>query len=232
VAADGTVSSTRRGKIDVRGKTKETQGGQVSVMGDGGVTLGGKVDARGGTGGIVAISSTAGDIAIEQQVRAEGDPGVGGTVLVNGNDQLTLGRKAKTFATGATDGGCIRLSGINGVTVNSNLHARGRNGAGGIVVIASTSGNVVVEKNVRVRGDGTGGTIDFSGLAVTLRKVYQVTGSPGGIIEAEAAFVDAGEARFRAKTNGSVQLCGTTVIPGTSDVPIGSTCIPGAPACP
>jgi hypothetical protein len=64
--------------------------------------------------------------------------------------------------------------------------------------------------------------------------VYDSRGNPGGVIEAEAAgTVDAGAAKFKAKTGGSVQLCGGTVISTTkTDVPIGSSCIPGAPPCP
>jgi hypothetical protein len=74
IEADGTVTSVKKGKVDVRGKRNHTPAGQATISGQAGVSLGGQVDVRGNPGGSAVISSSLGDVVIGDKVRGEGMP--------------------------------------------------------------------------------------------------------------------------------------------------------------
>jgi hypothetical protein len=191
VHADGTVSSSKRGKIVARGKKKVTQAGVVDVTGDLGVDLDGRIEARGLFGGSVAATSASGNVNIEEEIRAYGEFGSGGTVALSApTGTLTIGGKkgaVKVQGGAPSGGGTATLSAIT-VDVVKTINARGlTSNPGGTINVTGESVGLSV---LRVRG-GSGGSIDVTSTvgSVTMTRTVQADGKSGdgGTIEVDAA---------------------------------------------
>lgn len=171
VAADGTLTSTRRARVDARGRTAgqgaPTAGGQISLQGDDGVTLAARVDASGSGGGTVLVESVAGDVTLEPT----------SDVIAN----------AQGFT--SAPGGSITVDAAGGVSFISSgpmpgsnpvVVARGRiNTGGSILVLCGTLQNAVL----RAEGTGnpsTGGSIQVSCAGSVEVKVADVDGRGTG----------------------------------------------------
>ncbi len=144
VAADGTLRSTSRGRIDVRGKRKDTAAGQVVLTGANGVVLEGRVLAGGSSGATVVIASTSGDVAIEEELRAQGGATYGGSVIVSAPvGSVTVGGVKGNARADGFPGGAIKISAAGAVTLGRGLRARGLGlSNGGTITVTSTSGDV------------------------------------------------------------------------------------------
>jgi hypothetical protein len=192
VHADGTVSSGKRGKIVVRGKKKVTQAGVADVSGDLGVNLKGRIEARGLYGGSVAATSATGNVTIEEEVRAYGEFGSGGTVLLTAPaGTLTIGGKkgaVKVQGGAPAGGGSATLSALGLVDAQKLINARGltTNPGGSIDV----TGGTVLLRVLRVRG-GSGGSIDVTSTVgpVEISSTIYADGrtSDGGTVQVDAA---------------------------------------------
>ena len=161
VHADGTVSSSRRAKINVRGKKEVTPAGVADISGDLGVHLRGRIEARGLFGGSVSATAAAGDLTIEEEIRLYGEFGGGGSVVLS------------------APGGALAIPGPKGT-----VKAKGGDpGGGGSVMLFGAS--ITVARPIDVRGTGTGiapgGTIAATGGVVDLA-MLRAEGTSGGSI--------------------------------------------------
>lgn len=182
VEADALIESTRRGKIDVRGKRNLTGGGQVNLRGQLGVKVAGRVDVRGEIAGQATIESAAGFVLIEEEIRAKGLKTTGGTVEATAAGDLTVGGKKGEIDVGGLEAGTIVL--VAGGTADvANLDGRSKVGLltgsvavtagtvnarrlnvrgttdGGFVVLTSTTGDVTADKIIASGSRVKGGTV-------------------------------------------------------------------------
>lgn len=100
------------------------------ISGDAGVTIGGRIFAGGAQSGSVQITSSAGLVTMNQEVRANGD-----------------------------SPSTITLNGAAGVDMNHNIKLAGRLGPGGALAISSSTGDVVMNKKVRIKGMDGGSVV-------------------------------------------------------------------------
>lgn len=151
VTTQGALTSTRRGRIKVKGKG--SPGGTVSLSGAS-VDVDGKLDARGSTGGMALVAGSVGAVVIGDKIEVDGLASVGGTITVQGNGAVTT--SGRLDADGRTAGGVVDVQG-GVLTIDGNMQARGSGsaGAGGLV---SVNGASVTTRNVAVRGRGDAGT--------------------------------------------------------------------------
>jgi hypothetical protein len=215
IEVDGTVSSIKRGKIDVRGKKKGTVGGQVDITAELGATLKGRIEARGLDGGTVAVTIPNGNLTIEEEVRVQGEFGTGGTAILDASGDVVIGGKKGTVrarggATGA-GGGTISISGATvsvrtlnaksgGLTTGGTIGIVGgtvsaerlivNGGDGGTVNVTSTVGPVTISNRILVRGQknvGGSASVDSASDA-TIEALLDARGkTAGGTAEYNAA---------------------------------------------
>jgi hypothetical protein len=225
--ATGTISSSRRGKIDARGRTLgvPTAGGQVTLDGDAGVTLLARVDVLGGGGGTVQIDSATGDVILDErgEVRANGSgslPAIGGTITVNAAGtvnmtQTVLGRfHSLLLAKGASaNAGTITIQSGEVIEAVARASVSGTGGDGGTIEIDAT-GNIDV-RTADVDGRSTGGSVDIdAGGSATVRLASANspgTGAGGGMVTIVGAGAVTAE-RIKASggtTGGAVAVSST-----------------------
>ncbi len=205
VTADGTLSSIRRGRVDVRGQKKNTNAGQASFDAGGDIALNGRVEARGAAGGIIVVASSSGNVVIVEELRAQGDPNAGGSVTVTADGSITMGgRKGRALTSGST-GGPIVLTGAS-ADLQRTLSARGRAGSAGSLTV-TTSGSVSLLRFFGRAKVGAGGavTIDAGG-PVTIGRLV-VTGPDGGAADVDAGSdVSIGDVDAEGDVNGGTLL--------------------------
>ena len=189
--ADGTVNSSKRGKIVARGKKKHTAAGVVDVSGDLGVDLKGRIEARGLYGGSVAATSATGNFTLEEEIRAYGEFGSGGTVSLSAPaGTLTIGGKkgtVKVHGGSPAGGGTITLSAV-AIDAQKPLSSKGLTTfPGGTINVTAES---VLLRILRVRG-GSGGSINVTSTvgAVDITSAIQADGKTGngGTVQIDAA---------------------------------------------
>lgn len=161
VTAQGALTSTRRGRIKVKGKN--TPGGAVTLSA-GNIDLAGKVDARGSVGGMALIAGSVGAVIAGDKVEVDGLAAGGGTITIAGVGAVTTLRRLD--ADGRSAGGVIDITGVN-VMIGGNMQARG-SGATGVGGAISVTGQSVSTGTVAVRGRGDAG-------------VFTATSSAGGL---------------------------------------------------
>ena len=184
VDADGTVTSHKRGKLIVRGKKGVTDAGQVSVVGGLGVDLDGRIEARGLNAGTVAVTSSAGNVSFDEEIRAYGEPDNGGAVNISSSTgDVTVSGLVRTTGAGSEGGGDVAITGanvdVNQVTASGNGGLTGgsisivggvvtvrrvlsRGGDGGSIVVSSTLGTAAITERIDVRGQADqGGSVSF-----------------------------------------------------------------------
>jgi hypothetical protein len=203
VNADGTVTSTIRGKIDARGRSKHTMGGQVSIDAASGVDLKSRIDVRGSTGGSISIASSNGDVTLAQKIRAKGAPDSGGTVAVEAQGDINANFKARVEADGKqAHVGLITFTAAG--TIDVHTLSTGSNTVGGTISVAA---GTVSAFTLRARGRNLGGTITADSTVgnLSVRRVQaNGTGATGGSITLTSAaglFVD-GTARVDGDETG------------------------------
>jgi len=184
VDADGMVTSTKRGKIVARGKKKNTDAGNVTVAGDLGVDLDGRIEARGLNAGTVAVTSSAGNVSFDEEIRAYGEFGAGGAVTLSAPAGDTT--MSGLVRASGNPGGAVSISGGN-VDVN-RVNAKGLAIAtGGTITIA---GNTVIAGRLIAKG-GDGGVINITSTVgtVSLDDLMDVRGktNEGGTVSVVAA---------------------------------------------
>jgi len=261
--ASAAVSSAKKGKIDVRGKKSNTSGGQVTISATTGISLGGRIDARGAPGGTINLACPACDVTVDAEVRVQGwRVGGGGTVSVTAGGDIDIPAGAgKVIATGnAPNAGTIVLTATNAVDANllkangvgvpggtvavtgavvavRNIVVNGQEGgAGGIIDLESTTGDVsilerlvarspqgaggtatvdsagdVSIRNARMQGKTAGGELRVSGvgnieLGNSTNSDFQLGGTGGGIIEAAGGGDIVAKGRFEVETGGCIGL--------------------------
>jgi hypothetical protein len=231
VQADGTVSSIKLGKLDVRGKSTDTAGGQISLSGDDGVDLGGRLDARGVGGGVIAIASTSGNVVIGEQVRVEGDDSPGGTVNISSGGMITfVGKKGEVRSKG-NPGGTITVGAAGDITLGK-ISARGKSIQGGSVTISSSGGTIVADRKVDVKSKTTAGTMSFSAVDLVLSGKFDAKGKSsvvgsGGDIEGTASGNLTANGSFKARNGGCIGLSAGGTLDTTGgqfDVPVTGSC--------
>ncbi|MGH7790013.1 MAG: hypothetical protein ACRERC_24305 [Candidatus Binatia bacterium] len=230
VQADGAVSSTKKGLIDVRGKKNTTGGGVVNLTAQSGMTLAAIIDGRGDPGGAINLLCPSCDVTADKALRVEGWTEGGGGVVTGTAASLTL---RAVNATGAAPGTGGTVSLAAGTVDVRKIKAKGRGvpggtvgivagtaaivqsvlvsgTSGGSVDIASTTGSVAVEK-VDGRGKGGAGatvTIDAATDAVVEKRV-DVRGAPGGEFRISAGgnveLGSSGGSKFRATPDGIIE---------------------------
>ena len=163
VQADGTVTSAKQGRIEVRGKKNHTPAGTASVAGKNGVTLDGRIDARGTPGGGVTVTSSAGTVILNAEIRAGGESAAGGTVILNAAGMMN-GIAGKVTASGDDANGGTLLMTAGGLAQLSSAVVRGLVGG----TVAATASGISLGK-VSVRGRNDAGTIS---LTSTVDNVY------------------------------------------------------------
>jgi hypothetical protein len=240
VHADGTVSSSKRGKIVARGKKKHTAAGVVDVSGDLGVSLKGRIEARGLYGGSVAATSATGNLTLEEEIRAFGEFGSGGTVVLTApTGTLTIGGKkgaVKVNGGSPAGGGSMTLSavtidaqkplsakgyttfpgGMIDVTAESVLLRvlRARGGSGGSINVTSTVGSVGVTSAIQADGKaGNGGTVQIDAAdGLTIEGPVLVNGGKAAGLGGEARFTSGGASDMNLGTNknSKFEATGTT----------------------
>jgi len=208
VTADGTISATRRAKIDVRGRREHTPAGQVALNAQRDMAVLGRIEARGSAGGSVALDSAAGKLSVQEEIRIQGSPGqCGSATLGAGGDLDISGRKGKIAGEGglgnvSIDAGgtatvlLVRLKAIGlpvgtvavtaGTVAASRIFARGKTD-GGVIAIQSTVGDVYID-TLDVSGRTHGGRITVDSAA---NLAIQDADADGGDFGGEMRFATA-----------------------------------------
>ena len=222
--------------------------GRAIYRADGGINLVGHLITRSSSGGYIEFTSANGPVSIGTDIRTR-TTGAGGTILVSAGTDATIARGMSSD--GGTDGGTIVVSGAT-VTMprHQGLHARGRRGAGGIVVVLG--GVVVADEALVADGFTRGGTVDVSAEQLTVTvgvtanggnaggHVSLVTRSGdlvvgpiasasggGGVVEAHSAGNLTAHGALRAGPGGCIGLSASGVVDvsaAATDTPITSDC--------
>ncbi len=189
--ADGLLTTAKRGKVDVRSIKTET-GGQAILHGDSGVNLLGRIDVSGGTGGSVALSSSA-DITTGHRILAKGTVANGGSVAIDAEGTTQINRMIE--ARGKVTGGSIAIGTVAGTTTaiivddKVNLRVRGRAG-GNIQLIAENSITLKRSAELDTRASQTTGgviTVTAPDIAIGERVDIEADGKTGGFITLTAS---------------------------------------------
>jgi hypothetical protein len=185
----GTITSEKHGKIDVRGRLAHTAAGLAILAASGDVSLTARIDARGRSGGAVTLTSTGGDVSVEDQIRTQGAPAAGGTIDIDVAGTVTVsGKDGILLANGRGPGAGTITVNAGGLADVGIAEARGSNGvpAGTVAVLA---GAVNLDL-VRVSGE-PGGTIEVTSttgsVAIDSLNANGETGGNGGLISVDAA---------------------------------------------
>ncbi|MCC6848011.1 MAG: hypothetical protein IT294_05870 [Deltaproteobacteria bacterium] len=185
LAADGTLETKIAAVIEA--------GGTIDLSGDTGVTLGGKVFAGEAGSSNVQITSSAGLVTLNQDVRAS-----------------------------STVPSTITVDGATGVVVNKNVYASGIGGPGGAIALASSGGDVALHGKLRVKGDDAGSvTITAPNGEVKPIGIDAKGQLNGGTVTITADTIEllkSIDAEGKAGVGGTVTLTATTAVTVGADI--------------
>jgi len=247
IHADGNLIAAAGSRFSVRA-TKSATGGQVQLSSDSDLAMEGLVDARGGTGGTFIAQNTTGTISINEGVRLSSKVGAGGNAtLTSSGGAITTTRRIDTG--GSTAGGTVTVQG-DSVTLDGPIDVDARHGiggtaditagagitisrkidgdgdSGGCVRVVTTTGDLLLEDNLEVRGDspsGPGGRVvlDSAGAVIADDGDIEVRGfSQGGSISLSGAALLLGgdfEARGVGGPGGTIEGSATADITANGD---------------
>ena len=177
VEADGTVTSTKRGKLIARGKKKNTDAGEVSVSGVLGVDLDGRIEVRGLNAGTAAVTSSGGNVVFDEEIRAFGEFGNGGRVMLDTPvGDVAMNGVIRAKGGGIEGGGDIDITGDVVSVLRIDARGRGHSPGGSINIVGST----IFSGRILANGGDDGGSVS----------VISVVNPPGGITLDERIDVD------------------------------------------
>jgi hypothetical protein len=216
VHADNVLTITSHGRVETKG-SRHTQGGSVQLSGDAGVSVAGGVDASGGPGGSIQITSSAGAVSLEEDLRVFSKVGVAGSISITASGAVTS--SAEVLGNGVTGGADITVTAAS-VDFDEGLFLRATQaGAGGTADIVAT-GDVSVER-VRTDGNPTGGCIRLKSNAgnIMLSRDNEADAVGGDGIGGRIVFDAAGDVtvpngvdvEVDAATGGSISINGTNL---------------------
>jgi hypothetical protein len=231
-AGGGSLLLIAGGTVTVAGNVRllseqTGSGGMVSIHGDAGVDIERFLDVRGPAGGVIDLSSSSGDVTVDEQVRAGGSGViVGGSVSLSAGGNILL--NGRILTTAHEMGGPIMISttsapSAGNVVVNTTLKTRGQNVFGGSVRIALAPTGVLSGKFIiDVTSRQTAGTMCVEGGSVDASATVKANGTlgPGGQIRIQTA----GDLTLHGKVNASrggvieVQAAGNLTTDGKFDV--------------
>jgi hypothetical protein len=235
VDAGGTLLTSGRGRVDVRGGL-QTNGGSIHLSGNHGISTRAPLDSRGAAGGVVDLASDAGGIVVGDELRAAGLLTGGGVITVAASGGLVLrsdatadglllggsvnlqGDSVSTDGTirvlGRDAGGSVNVTGNRSVLITGKLRADG--GDGGTILVSSPQGSASLNNDVLLSGSfGDGGTLTLitSGLA-TISDIVRADGRrAGGNLQVVAgSFLLTGQANVLASgdSGGMLRVIATT----------------------
>ncbi|MBX3665267.1 MAG: filamentous hemagglutinin N-terminal domain-containing protein [Burkholderiales bacterium] len=156
IAADGAVVAG--GRIETRGT--DGDGGNIAVTG-GFVALGGTVSADGARGGGINVAS-AGTLSLAENVSARGLADAGGSISYRSGGGIIETRTSRSDASGATDGGAIRVDAAGGLLSSGSYIVEGATGAGGLIDLSGGSVRLL-SAQVDASGAAQGGRVRIGG---------------------------------------------------------------------
>lgn len=188
--ADGTLTTNNSAVIDARGGAN---GPTIVLTGDAGVTIAGRVFADGAVGGNVQLTSSAGAVTLDKDIRIKGSPS-----------------------------GTATVSGATGVVLNDAIRGSGNAATGPSVSIDSSAGNVTIGGSAKYSGVEGGSLVVTAplGIVMPLAKLYvkgKVNGGSISIAAADVDLVDDMDARGTHGDGGSIQITATNTL-DASDV--------------
>ena len=149
----------QRGPVDVSG-TGEGSGGSVSFDAAGMVAVGNRVSAGGGQGGEIRVAART--LSSAGRLDATGATGAGGTIDIAAGGSVIETASALVDASGATDGGGIRMAAARQVTTSGTLLAEGGSGRGGRIDMTAPAVKLLSPR-LSVAGAAGGGRLRIGG---------------------------------------------------------------------
>ncbi len=204
VIITGTLTTQGGGKISLSARSIEVRGPIIARKRQAAVSVGGRIelhatedidvrwrlDASGKLGAGSILLDAGGDVRILARLRAiaSGTSTLsnGGAIDIRAGGRIFTESRARIRAIGGlhTTGGRISLDGARGVSVNGRLDVRGGNG--GLVELASDTGDVITGHKIDAKGrDGTGGVVllqSNGGNIFTAKRIDANGKHAGGIV--------------------------------------------------
>ncbi len=202
IDAAGTISTSRRARIDARGRTLgvPTPGGSVTLNGDGGVTIRARVTTAGSPGGTVTIDSVSGDVVLDEKGEVDGNgqgpvPSAGGTITVTASGAVSLTETVLAIfqptlhakGGGGGPGGSVVVQGNTLTDAVLRANAAGQGATGGSVQVDCASDVDIRRVDVGAKTGGGSVDVDAGGSAVIDRIFADSQSGPGGTVSVKAA---------------------------------------------
>ncbi len=181
-ATTGTVTTTIRGTMDVRGSGGLGGGGAIDVTAGTAVDMQGAIFAAaagslmdgGERGGTLGVTAWGGDIGIAGAVDARGaEPdGDGGVVVVDGARDVQLTAPIVVRTEGQGEGGAVSMVAGRSLKIASSIDARGGGYGGGLIEGEAAEAVDVLGTATLLtdgRNDGPGGSTDLEGCRMDVR---------------------------------------------------------------
>lgn len=170
--AGGTLTTNNAAVIDARGGAN---GPTIVLAGDAGVTIAGRVFADATVGGNVQLTSSAGTVTLDKDIRIKGSPA--GTATVSGATGVVLNDGIKGGTNGVT-GPSVNLDSSGGnVTIGGSAKYAGVDG--GSLVVTAPLGLVTPRAKLYVKGKMNGGSISIAAADVDLVNDMDARGTHG-----------------------------------------------------
>jgi filamentous hemagglutinin family protein len=157
IVLSGSGSVTANGRITA--DSDKQAGGTIAISG-GSVSLGGLISASGTDGGAIAVSAD-GLLSLAETVAATGRLGDGGTIRFNAGRIIETATSLND-ASGAIDGGAIRVVTEGGLATSGTYLADGVYGRGGRIDL-SGAGVSLLSTQISARGRLAGGLVRVGG---------------------------------------------------------------------
>ncbi|WP_108651056.1 two-partner secretion domain-containing protein [Dongshaea marina] len=157
VLGGGLVTNT--GVLAAKGVTG-IKGGQISIEGEF-VAMGGEVDASGSSGGSISISANRA-LSLADNITAAGHSSSGGSIHYSSAGRIIESSSSSSDASGATDGGNIRVEATNALASSGNYSVEGQTGAGGALDITAQEVRLL-SSTINASGHTRGGKVRVGG---------------------------------------------------------------------
>ncbi len=207
LSAQGAITTDPTAVIDAQGG-----GGSIVIAGASGVTVRGRVRAEGNANGTIQVTSSAGVVTIDKDLRVDRPDVPGGTVEVSGEGGVRVNDLIRAASEDAIGGTVTLTSGSGSVEIRARPAVRGI--SGGSLTIASPL--ATFESAVHLDALATrdnGGSITITAATINVRRNLDVRGKDGsgGTVEltaTSAVNLTGGDARADGEVGGSITLRG------------------------